>query len=340
MLAAGRGERMRPLSDALPKPLLPVAGRTLAERSLLGLTNAGCEAVAVNLHHLGDRVRKYLGEEIEGVPITYSYESELQGTLGALAAFEEFLAPADLAVVINGDSLCRWPLQALIDHHLGNPGAQATMLLSTRAPAAQFGGGVALAQGGRIVAFRGADEEGEGVERRVFAGAHAFAPTLVSGRPKGAADFVTDLYQPIIDQGHLIQGLETDLPWHDMGTPSRYLDGVLAWKSAGWTADAARVEEGAKLSNAVVEADAFIEAGSSIESSVVMTGCVVPADARVRSSILGPGVELPAASFVDGQLVTKQPKSSDLLAGVPPVALRDSESIAAGLIFTPLQGAG
>ncbi|HSM15042.1 MAG TPA: sugar phosphate nucleotidyltransferase, partial [Thermoanaerobaculia bacterium] len=80
VLAAGRGERLRPLTAELPKPLLPVAGRPLVEHTLERLRAAGVEAVAINLHHRGERIRSALGESWHGLPLCYSEEPRLLGT--------------------------------------------------------------------------------------------------------------------------------------------------------------------------------------------------------------------------------------------------------------------
>ena len=66
VLAAGRGERMRPLTDTLPKPLIDVGGRTLVDRVIDRLDEAGVEAVAVNLHHLGNLIEDHLGRRTSG----------------------------------------------------------------------------------------------------------------------------------------------------------------------------------------------------------------------------------------------------------------------------------
>src|SRR5262245_6139342 len=109
VLAAGRGERLRPLTATIPKPLLPVGGRPLAAWTLERLRLAGVEAAALNLHHLGDSIRAAFGASYRGMPLVYSDERELLGTGGALPPLRDFLGEADLVLVVNGDSLCRWP---------------------------------------------------------------------------------------------------------------------------------------------------------------------------------------------------------------------------------------
>ncbi|HEX2644211.1 MAG TPA: sugar phosphate nucleotidyltransferase, partial [Thermoanaerobaculia bacterium] len=114
VLAAGLGTRLRPLTDATPKPLLPVAGVPILGHTLAQLAAVGCEAVAMNLHYHGDQIRRRFGDDFAGMPITYSEEPVLLGTLGAFDPLRELFAPADLIILINGDSLCRWPLRRMI----------------------------------------------------------------------------------------------------------------------------------------------------------------------------------------------------------------------------------
>src|SRR5687768_17720631 len=84
VLAAGLGTRLRPLTDVAPKPLLPVTGMPILGHTLQQLAAVGCEAAAVNLHHRGDQIRQRFGDSFAGMPLIYSEEPELLGTLGAL----------------------------------------------------------------------------------------------------------------------------------------------------------------------------------------------------------------------------------------------------------------
>ena len=338
VLVAGLGKRLRPLTEFLPKPLLPVQGEPVAGHALDRLARAGCEAAALNLHHLGEQIRQAFGEERSGLPLTYSDEPEIRGTLGALAPLSSFLAPADLVLLVNGDTLCRWPFERLVRRHLAG-GAEATVLLTRRADPATFGGGVEIDRDGQVLGFRGgpsAAGDPDGIARRVFAGAHVFAPGLLSrGLPAGR-DMVSDLYEPLLRAGGRIRGVETSRPWHDLGTPRRYLVAALDWVSRSWSRlglatawrhPASRVARGARLRRSVAEAGAAVEPQARVEGSLLLAGARVGRGCRVTTSILGPGVELPPGTSVEGRLVTRQRQ------GVP---ARAGDSIVGGLVFTPL----
>ena len=310
VLAAGLGTRLRPLTDDLPKPLLPVLGQPLLGLTLRRLAAAGCEAAAINLHHGAGQIRRAFGSEHAGLPLTWSEEPRLLGTLGALGPLAGFFAGADLALVVNGDSLCRWPLAELLARHLAT-GALATLLLAARADPADFGGGVAVDRTVKLLWLRSAGAAGDrGTRRRVFAGAHVLSRRLlqrIAADPAPApADFVRDLYEPLLaDQPGCLDSLTTARRWHDLGTPRRYLAATLDWTGARglWISPAAAVAPAAAVRRSSLEAGARVAAEAVVEDSLLLPGARVGAGCEVRDSILGPAVELPAGDHVTSQIV-------------------------------------
>ena len=333
VLAAGLGTRLQPLTGTRPKPVLPVAGVPVAKRTLALLAEAGCETAAVNLHHLGDQVRAALGESVEGMPLVYSEEEEVQGTLGALWPLRDFCAAAELLLVINGDSLCRWPLKQLLRAH-ERGGAEATLLLSSRADPEEFGGGVGIGADDGIVTF-GEPSERPVARRPVFAGAHAMAPRLLEGLQEGPAGFVEDLYQPLLDRGGRIAAVETSRPWHDLGTPERYRRAVLEHLFEGhplrrhWTGPGARVEEGASLGRSVVESGGIVERGARLKRTLVLPGGRVGRDASLADCLVGFDARVPDGAHLAGQLIT--PAAASPGGGPLPAGSRVGDQL-----FTPL----
>ncbi len=315
VLAAGRGERLRPLTAALPKPLLPVAGRPLLAWTLERLRAAGCEAVALNLHHLGSQIRELFGTSFRGLPISYSEEATLLGTGGALPPVRDFLQQADLVLVVNGDTLCRWPVEALLAAHRRRRPA-ATLLVHRKADAREFGGGVAL-EGDAIVAFRDGQLAYRAARRHcVFAGAQILEPELLQRLPEGPSDVVSALYEPLLAAGAPIAALTTTRLWHDLGTPRRYLEGVLDWTFRGSRAAArivkgAEVDGSARLRRTIVEAGARVEADADLRSCVVMRGGKIGKGARLGQSIVGPGAEVAAGIQAEATLFTSDSTSGE-----------------------------
>jgi NDP-sugar pyrophosphorylase family protein len=338
VLAAGLGTRLRPLTDLVPKPLLPVTGVPLLGYTLAQLAALGCEEVAINLHYLGDQIRQRFGTSFAGMRITYSEEPVLLGTLGAFGPLRELFAPADRVLLINGDSLCEWPLRRLLRRHLAS-GAQATLLLASRPAPADFGGGVGIDRRGRILSFyAGAEEAGEVAHRHVFAGAHVISPRLLELIPPGVAfsDIVRDLYIPLLkDPQIVLDTMVTARRWHDLGTPQRFLDGVVDWARAGWPerlwrrswiSPEAGIGTGASVKSAAVEAGARVGEGAQVERSVLLPGAKVGKGCVVRDSIVGFGASVPPGTWVERRVI--MPQRNGFAPGL-------DDSVVGGAVFTP-----
>jgi MurNAc alpha-1-phosphate uridylyltransferase len=114
ILAAGRGERMRPLTDSTPKPLLKVHGQPLIERHVMALVRAGIPRIVVNLAWLGEQIRDYLGDGTRyGADIVYSEEApRALDTGGGIFRALPHLSPGPFAVV-NGDIFTDFPFETL-----------------------------------------------------------------------------------------------------------------------------------------------------------------------------------------------------------------------------------
>lgn len=314
VLCAGRGQRLRPLTDWLAKPLLPVAGRPVAMRTIDILHRVGCET-AVNLHHLAASVRRGLESRAgeRGIELTFAVEPDLLGTLGAVVYLRDFLAEGDVVVLVNGDSLCRWPiLDALARHR--RSGADVTLQLGREAPSRRLGGGVEADSRGIVTGIRDLKIGSVRGRRRTFQGLHVLSRRIVDAIPRrpASSDIVEGLYQPLLESGARIVGFGCRRRWHDLGTPRRYLDGALDWgRSAGgrkrrrrYLAPGVEVERGAAIEHSVVESGCRLGADALVERSVLMPGVRVGAAARLRETIVAPGVQVPPGLEIEGHLVT------------------------------------
>jgi mannose-1-phosphate guanylyltransferase len=300
VLTAGVGSRLRPLTHEIPKALLPVLGSPLVFRTLDCLRAIGCEEVVLNLHHLGDQISAAVGDQYDDMPVRYSREVELLGTLGGIAAVKEFLSDCDVALVVNGDSLCEWPLSGLIERHL-EADCPATLFVTPHADAAAFGGvGV---RGGDLVSLP-PDAVPDTAVARVFAGAHALRPDLIRGVEKGKPDLIPHLYRPLLVRGERLAVYEASPPWHDLGTPARYLDAMIDWAGeTGWSSHEVSIAQSATIERSVIEGVSRIADGAEIHQSLLLDGCSVGEGATLVRTIIGPGVEIPAGTEIENTLL-------------------------------------
>jgi NDP-sugar pyrophosphorylase family protein len=221
ILAAGLGTRLRPLTDALPKPLLPVAGRPLIVWNLLLLRRHGITDVIINLHHLGHLIEQALGDGSQfGMKIAYSKEPVLLGTGGGLKQAEPFFC-GEPFVVLNGDTLFDLDLGGLAAVHRQS---RAVATMAVRAdPEPERWGVVELDAARHVRRINGRGREvGKPGEKRMFAGVHLMHPRLLADVPAGRESSIIEAYVRAIQAGETVAGCELSGYWSDIGTPERY----------------------------------------------------------------------------------------------------------------------
>lgn len=205
ILAAGRGERMRPLTDTLPKPLLKVGGVPLIERLVTQLVAAGLDEIVVNVAHLGHKLQSYLGSgHALGAHIRYSDEGPTGLETGGGIRRALPLLTSDAFVVVNGDIYTDYPFARLPS----KPSALAHLVLVDN-PAHHQAGDFGL-ENGRLV---------DRAPRLTFAGigvyrAALFAPIREERFP------LAPLLRQAMDQD-LVEGEHYRGLWTDVGTPER-----------------------------------------------------------------------------------------------------------------------
>lgn len=221
ILAAGFGTRLRPLTNTVPKPLLPVAGTPLIVWNLLLLKRHGFHDVVVNLHHLGPIIEQVVGNGSKfGLRIIYSKEPVILGTGGGIKQAEPYFS-GEPVLILNGDTLVELDLEALCLFHREREAA-ATLVLREDPDAAQWGL-IEVGADDRIVRITGKGRPGlEPTIPRMFAGIHILTPRLLRDALKGSAFSIIDPYISAIERGEKVLGYDLTGYWSDIGTPERY----------------------------------------------------------------------------------------------------------------------
>ncbi len=209
ILAAGRGERMRPLTDTCPKPLLPVGGKPLIVWHLERLAAAGFHDVVINHAHLGAQIEAALGNgSTWGLHLAYSPEppGALETAGGIVQALP--LLGGKPFLVINGDVYCDWDVGRAPALALGEDQAHLVLVPN---PPQHPEGDFALADGRVMDA---------GTPRHTFAGIGLYRPALfaglVAGQPAKLAPLLRQAMARSQVGGELYRGR-----WEDVGTPAR-----------------------------------------------------------------------------------------------------------------------
>lgn len=325
VLCAGLGTRLRPLTDRIPKPAIPVANLPLVRYSLALLHGAGVRRAVVNVHHLPEVMEgaaRAAGATL-GMELGISREPVIAGTGGALREARRLLDGAETLLLLNGDVLFDVELEAAIAAHRES-GALATMVL------------LPMPAGGRYAAV---DVDDDGAVRRIagsfgpggsrlapfhFSGLHVLSPALLDRVPSAPfeCDINRHVYPPLMAEG-LVRGHRVEGYWNDLGAPDRYLaahldllGGRVPLGRFGGADPFAEHEErsgGVLMArgvlidrSAVIEGPVLLGEGAAVEAgarvgpnAVVGAGCRIAAGAVLRDAVLWEGTALAPGERVE-----------------------------------------
>jgi len=226
VLAAGQGTRLRPITDNLPKALVPVAGRPMIEYPLLLLRHYGIREIIINLHQFGEQIENYLGDGRKlGVEITYSDEPELLDTGGGLLKAKPFLRDGAF-IVINTDALIDLNLAEAIAFHK-KMSAAATLVLRPDENADQYGS-MDVDDRGKICRFlqsKAPIGSSGPIRKLMFTGVQILEPKVFDYMNASGArqKFSTtkETYPKMLLAGEALYGFRFEGFWQDLGTSER-----------------------------------------------------------------------------------------------------------------------
>lgn len=322
VLAAGLGTRLRPLTERIAKPALPILGSTLLEGNLLLLRRAGVDEVVVNAHHLPATVAAAAREAAErlGVRLHLSFEPDVLGTGGGLANARPLLDRGEPFFLVNGDVLCDLDLRAAWQAHLQS-GAAATLVLRPMPEGAGFAS-VETDAAGDVIRIAGqgrSDRPAAGFW--LFTGIHVLGPSIFEVLPEGFSCVNRQGHVVRIARGDRVHGhVQPGGRWSDVGTPARYLEanldrlegryalppafGAAVERQPGvWIDPTAEVDPRARLLG-----PCYVGAGARIGPAAVVGpraavlaggGC----DGRLRDAVVAPGASLASDAEAVGTLV-------------------------------------
>ena len=227
LLAAGLGTRLRPLTDTIPKCMVPIQGRSLLDIWLDSLAGAGVDEVLVNLHHRADVVRGHLAGRSAPPIVRTVYEEELLGSAGTMAANKDWVDGEDLVLACNADNLTDFDLRSLVAAHQAT-GAIATLTLFHAERPAECGI-VEVDRSGRMIAFR--EKPSTPASDLANAGMYVFHPCIIdeiTGPPP--KDIGYDVLPSLVGRAHTIT---VDSYFRDIGTPEALQRAQQEWPRVG-----------------------------------------------------------------------------------------------------------
>jgi dTDP-glucose pyrophosphorylase/CBS domain-containing protein len=224
VMAGGLGTRLRPLTEGMPKPMLPVGGRPLLELMIEQLRRAGVRKVKIATHYKAEVIRSHFGDgRAFGVDLQYLEEDEPLGTAGALSLMEE---SDDVPIlVLNGDVVTRVDFRAMLDFHR-EQGADITVAIHREEFALPFG--VVECDG---IAVTGLSEKPT-IGHLVNAGIYMIDPRVVSLIHKGQPTDMPSLISLLLQADGRVVGFLVHEYWRDIGQPEDYSRAVAEARGA------------------------------------------------------------------------------------------------------------
>lgn len=310
ILAAGLGTRLRPLTNLVPKTLIPILNKPLLGLILAQMEDAGFVQVAVNTHHLAAQVEEFLASRPWGLNLSLSPEPELLGTGGGLKRLGEILRGGPF-LAVNGDILTDLDLKAVFAAH--QPGAISTLVLHDCLPY----NNVWVADGA-VVGIGEPPPEGNAGAPLAYTGVQVVDPKMINYIPgDGPYNLVTAWRAALVAGERLAALVVSGHFWQDLGTPAAYLTAhrrLLRGEAPGLGRFLG------PLSDPFLASEVVIETGAQFAGGVCLGNRVkIGADAVLRhtvvwdGAVIDPGIELEDCIVAAGVRVSRSARAKVLI---------------------------
>jgi len=306
VLAGGEGQRLRPLTQSRPKPLLPVAGRPCVDFVLRSLVNSGVREIVITTAYMSDRLIRAVAEGLGyDASILYSFEGTPAGTAGSVKRVANFID--DTFVVAMGDVLVDLDVRPLIDFHRRHKSVATIALTEVEDPTEY--GIVGLGRDGRIEKFKEKPRPEEAFSKLVNAGIYVLEPEVLDLIPENTKfDFSKDVFPKVLAKGLALHGMRIEGVWVDIGRPKDLIRAslevirregrehrLLGQEPFGpaVVGKGLVLEPGVRLGGPLyLGADVRIGKGAVVEGACLYDGVVVEPAATIRESIVLEGTRV------------------------------------------------
>ena len=300
ILSAGYGTRLRPLTNSVPKPLVPVAGTPMLSHIIMNLKNQNVSGMGVNIHHKVKVMEDYLNRDHSDHNITISYENEILGVAGGIGGFREYLKDEDAFIVHNGDILSNISLSGLMREHKKNR-SLCTMILHDNA----LYNNVSVDSSNNVIDLRGVLSPGKIDRSLAYTGISFMSSDILSRIPEGASDLVPFLLDIMKKEKGLVKAVVVEgCAWMDVGTIKNYflahkeilinkkplIDKKRVPKDACFLGENAVIGEDVSFSGYVSAGKGTVfKKGCSVENCILWDNAVIEEKAVIKNSIVGEG---------------------------------------------------
>ena len=278
ILGAGLGTRLRPLTDRLPKPLVPLFHQPIAAWTINACTKLGIHRFAINTHHLPEAWDDFAKQNV-GKDITFFHEPVLLETGGGLRNISDWVDESPL-LVHNGDIFSTMPLDALVAAHESS-GLPVTLALRSQGHASH----IALDESkSKVIDIH--EKLGHAKGTHVFSGIYCVNPEFIRRIPANEKISVIPFFLELAKQNQLGAITLDEGVWLDLGDRASYLSAHRELELAPRVHRDARIETGATIIDSVIGPGAMVESGAVIRDSVVWPNAKISPDANLTRCIV------------------------------------------------------
>lgn len=319
IMSAGVGSRLDPLTQTVPKPLIPIANKPIMELILNHLKDFGVKEVIANTHYLAEKIHKQFENNDLGIGFSSLYEEKLSGTAGGVKKCESFFTKGETFIVMSGDSLTDVDLESLVKKHK-EIGAIATMALREvpMQEVNQFGV-VVVEEDGKILGFQEKPSIHEAKSNLVNTGIYVFETKIFDYIPANEFyDFAKNVFPALMANNELLYGHKIDGYWNDIGTLNQYrLSSYdLFNDSISINPDYDQFKHGWKSESAVISKEAVFKGkvviglNSSVAAkvkfygnSIIGNNCIIEEGVELKNAIIWDNVIVKKNARLDGCIV-------------------------------------
>ena len=309
MLAGGFGTRLRPWTESIPKPLLPILDKSMIEHVLDVLPESQVDKVLIAAGYGVEQIR----EHFEKIPLPYEVviveETEPLGTGGAIANCREHLSGGTFCV-INGDLITSLKVEEMLEFHKQNGGIATISLWEVEDPS-RFGVADYKEDTGKIMRFQEKPAIEDAYSNLINAGTYILEQEIFDFMPDEAHSIERDIYEKIAETGAL-NGFPFEGMFVDAGTPPSFVEASQACINSGrfatgqvtgdsWIGDGC--ENFGEAMGSSLGSNVTIGEGSSIHNSVILEGAIIGSNCQLHGCLIGKGAEVNDGSNLNSKIV-------------------------------------
>lgn len=338
ILAAGFGQRLRPHTEFVAKPALPLLNVPMLGYSLYLLEQAGLNHLAVNTHHLPETIQSAVTQVAQdNYQVEFFNEAgQILGSGGGIKNAQRVLAPADDFFVLNGDNICLFnqsqPLKEMLDFHRKKK-ALATIMVCHHPEVGHKFGGIWLDQAGKAQDF-GKSPKDSRLQGFHFTGILLLSRQVLERLPSGESNILYDVLLPAIQEGEEVWGYQAgDIQWFETGNEQDYLKAHFdclsllnqdqdyslkailkrfnpAWNEFGGkgliSASPVHPDKGLNLKGpALIGRGVEIDSNIQLDNVVIGDNCHIGSGCRLSNTVIYPGVKIQNGAELANRLIVR-----------------------------------